>query len=221
MATDPIYIKGVIVPPHRVAEIEQYVKELEAHGKKEKTLYGYTKDYVDKLLAEPVHQDGVPSAGVAAPASITLAEACHVIVEHLEQPHQNVIHALAKEKRLPLEAFIMSPLTRSYDKREVGIIMQSWLNAKPVEQEAPIGVASICEYCRKPFTPEREGQRFCPPPPDESDPCGRKWGLEQIKAQVESRRKPPSQFAPPRQPHLKSVADRVNSSLPDGYVQIG
>lgn len=221
MESDPIYLKGVLVPPHRVAEIEQYVKELEAHGKKEKTLYAYTKDYVEKLLAEPLYPADLPPLDGTAPTAITLADACKVIVEHLEQQHQNVIHALAKEKRLPLEAFVMSPLTRSYDKREVGIIMQSWLNAKPVEQEAPIGVASICEYCYKPFTPARDGQRFCPPPPDESDPCGRKWGLAQIKAQVEARRKPPSQFAPPRHPHLKSVADRVNSSLPDGYVQIG
>ena len=202
MPTDPKFV-GVLVPEQLVAYVES--QQEGAHGKPKVSLDRACKNYVETLLGDFVSQNRLPSVEVGERV-ITLPQACAVILEHAEADYRRLVNTFAKERKLPLEAFVMSALARTKERGETNVVMHEWLQKAPTVQEAKPDVnIRTCEYCEQPFQASKDDQRFCPEPADGSDSCGRKFNMAKIKADIESRRRPPSQFAPPASMRMRAT----------------
>lgn len=222
--TEPQFV-GVLVPSPIVEQVKRKLEEEHVQGTRPRPLAVAVKEEVEALLANPVSQVCVSSPDVDQ-SDLTLHQACEVIMKELDPAHQRLIRLLAGEKRLPIEAFVFSALVRTHDRGETAIILHDWLNKAPVLTPPPPVGDSVCEYCQQPFTASYVSQRFCPPPADESDSCGRKWAVAQARAAVERKRRPASPFAPPPSPVVRKAIDRpVNKDITmihpdDKYVNV-
>ena len=203
MATDPKFV-GILVPPALVALVES-TQEESGHGRPKKSLEKACKEYVETVLGDFVSQNRIPVVSVGE-SPVALKDACDTVLHHLDSDHQRLIHTFAKERKLPIEAFIMSALVRTKERGETNVVLHEWLQKAPIQPEIKAVAGShICEHCQQPFEAAYDDQRFCPEPADGSDSCGRKFNMAKIKADIESRRRPPSQFAPPASMRMRAT----------------
>lgn len=173
---------GVIVPAKvvevAVADGTARCKELRRRFNPQNAV----RDYVQGLLETyPV----VPTSGPLPHAStvkplVTVEDAAKLIIATLEPEHQSLIRQLAKDSQRPLAAYVISPMLLAKENGQASVVIGEWADKGPFDTKIPTPDTSQCEYCGGTFTPMRDGQRFCPPPPDESDSCGRKWNLDKI-----------------------------------------
>lgn len=210
MSQNDLMFAGVTVP-EAVVRLADAQREVNVDGQKKGSLNKAVVNYVEQLLADFVSHNRLPSVEVGE-SPVTLDRACSVMLAKLDADHQRLLRTFAKERRLPIEAFLMSAIIRAKERGEAGVVMYEWAaNAPQVAPVPQMLFDGTCEFCHQSFKPSYEGQRFCPPPPDESDSCGRKYNIEKIKADLATKRRPPSQFAPPAGMRLRSSTDRTNS----------
>ena len=131
-----------------------------------------------KLLEQPIVAPTIPT-----PSRLKTAEdAAQLIVKCLDPEHQLLIYEIAKQRQLPLAAFVFSAMQLIKENGQTSVIMSGWADKSPAETVAPLPTTATCQWCQGSFIPTRDGQKFCPPPDDESDSCGRKAGLAEVRA---------------------------------------
>lgn len=150
------------------------------------------EDAVQKIINRQAYNYKDPTA--PPPATIDNTEtAAKLLIDCLEPEHKNLIYALAKETNRPLAAYVMSPLLLAREQGRVGVVVGNWSDMKASAVQQPMPNSQICEYCGQSFEPKRPGQRFCPPLPDDSDSCGRKYHVEKQRENLSHR--PPSMLS--------------------------
>lgn len=134
----------------------------------------------------------------------TLDDATKVFMDLLDPAHRDLILQCADERHMAPAAFLLSAIKLAHERGEAGMILGE-ISIEPALQQhaeaasAPKPAASgLCEWCHNVFVPTRPGQRYCPPPADGSEPCGRQAGLADIrmKLRTPSRDKQANVFAP-------------------------
>lgn len=211
MPEDKSLFVGVDLPPALVEQVyaltEAGRESVKLSGGRAKTSGQIGKELVEDLLAkatalpQPVLEANVAIAPVhiEPPAPIlSLENACEVVVSFLDEHSQNLIRALARESQRPVASYIMSAVLLAREQGRIGVVMGEWADKRPTDTLIPKAAVSTCAYCGHEFTPTRDGQQFCPPPPDDSDSCGHKHGLEAIHTERAQRlaRRSPSPFEP-------------------------
>ena len=89
-----------------------------------------------------------------------------------------------------MAAYMLSHLHLVYERGETSYLMGEYSEAVKAGTPADVNLlpeSSTCEYCGGKFKPEKKGQRYCPPPDDGTEPCGRKASLEAIHKQRDVR----------------------------------
>lgn len=143
-------------------------------------------DAVQKLVNKAAYNYKEPDRP-APPKIDTTEAAAKLLVDCLEPEHRNLIYTLAKETMRPLAAYVMSPLLLARENGRVGVVIGKWADARLDTNHAPINTTNTCEFCRKEFNMEREGQRFCMPKLEDADSCGRQFQAARIKAALMQR----------------------------------
>lgn len=132
---------------------------------------------VNALMAQLVEEKATltPSIEVAA----------HVFLSYLEPEHRKFIIDLAADAHRSPAAYIMSYIKLAHDRGETAIAVSELLDPSTTKPMGTVPnvepVMSTCEWCQRPFTPQQEGQRYCPPP-DEGESCGRQASLAAVRA---------------------------------------
>lgn len=111
--------------------------------------------------------------------------AAGVFLSYLEPEHRKLILECADENKRSPAAYLMSYIQLARDRGETTLpvgegldpSLTAPLSAVPNAERSP----SICEWCHHAFTPEREGQRYCPAP-DDGESCGRQASLAALRA---------------------------------------
>lgn len=121
--------------------------------------------------------------GVVTQPSIDIA--AEVFLSYLEPEHRKFIIDMAADSHRSPAAYIMSYITLAHDRGETAIAVPEALDPttqSPLAATASAPVKeSTCEWCQRPFTPQQEGQRYCPTP-IEGESCGRQASLAAIRS---------------------------------------
>lgn len=193
---------GVTVPAAIMERLAQDERTRgEAEGKSPKALRPHIKlaqAYVEKLLEEALGGARPDVLPPPEPATLPLADACATVLKHLHPEHAKLIQELAAEKQMSMVPFVMSPITFARDHGRVGVLAPEWLEKEPVTiqpETKQVVKAGVCEYCGNGV---KVGTRFCPPPEDGGDSCGRKAAMK-VTYDMRDRNRPrknTSPFAP-------------------------
>ncbi len=132
---------------------------------------------VNTLMAQLVEERATitPSLEVAA----------GVFLSYLEPEHRKLILDVAAETRQSPAAYILAYIQRAHDQGATALPVPEasdpTMHAPLAPANDAIAKAQPCAWCHKPFTPSREGQRYCPDL-DEGESCGRQAGLAAVRA---------------------------------------
>lgn len=183
---------GVVVPAAIVEEGAVYAKAQAVNGKKVNP-QNAVKAVVERILAD--HLQRATAVGeiahstegaVTKPLSeTTLEDASKVILSQLDPEHRNFLYQLASDSGRPLSSYVLSPILLAKEHGNTNVLLGQWADATKAHGEVCTITpdSKICEYseCKKSFKPERRDQKYCPPPADGSEPCGRMAGLAEIR----------------------------------------
>jgi hypothetical protein len=187
---------GLVIPATVVADAVAEGQEEDRRLKRRHSPQQQVKAYVEKLLENYKHPQPEPENPLDAPdpppspqplpppsTVSTVEDAARLIIDCLDPEHKMLIYQLAKETQHPLASYVMSPLLLARENGTTGVLIGEWVDKRPGQSKSPMPAVATCEYCGNHFTPMREGQRFCPPLPDDIDSCGRKWNMDRLHAQ--------------------------------------
>ncbi len=145
----------------------------------------------------------VRMATSTAPAEMpTINRAVDILLSFLPPAYRDVMASCAGDTGESMAAYMLSHLHLIYERGETSYLMGEYAESVKAGTAADVNLlpdSSRCEYCKHSFVPERKGQRYCPPPADGTESCGRKAGLELVHAKrdfdsanIASQYKPPT-----------------------------
>ena len=157
-------------------------------------------EFLRRLIAS--HFEGPAAAASATPSRHAAAMA---LLKHLDPAHAELIlDCCADSGRRPFD-YLITYAHLAYERGEAATIWhdsaapddEEALDAAPLAVETSVGTQAVCAYdaCHRSFTLTRRGQKFCPPPDDDTESCGRKAHLAALHAARPPRRD--NQYAPP------------------------
>lgn len=127
-----------------------------------------------QVMAEVLttHASGLPAESEDAAAEVFLAK--------LDPEHRQAILDCVTETHLSAAHYILNYILLARDQGLTSVTLPE--AALPVPLPAALEASKTCEFCAQPFTPTREGQRYCPDKDDGTESCGRKAGLAALRA---------------------------------------
>jgi hypothetical protein len=144
----------------------------------------FMREAMTKAMTPSTLQETVPEpAGALTPEG-----AAHIILEMLPKEQRDLIVDCAAEHERPVLDFILSYCKMAEERGETALLIAEGMLDDDTGRPAtpgpkivsPIGQIQPCDYCKKSFTVEKRGQKFCPDPDNGQPSCGRLSTLEEL-----------------------------------------